>query len=451
MSKLAATILVAGLLGIIFTGTALAGTKSVKDCSVCQLKPAIASTSTSSTSTTTSKTHIRVVKTLRAQIQQYEKVTHRIVTIDQKPGGVKSLAGCVDPIQKGWIPNGGQFSNTRYKGGGGRFWDRWQAGRSICNPHRVKWNGGYWMEGTKDNCGNEKIRIQVSGPRTIHKIIPVVRFLTVKSFRSTYDKWISKTTTTSTSGGTTTSYSCDSYGSGWTLSTDSNGNPICKNCPTTSCPPPPPPPSPTPTYACNTLGFSTSNLMATATLSVSTSGGAQFKNATINWGDSQSTTGGLTQTHTYGSAGTYGVQAIANFTFPNGSSASANCSGSVTVSTPPVQHWVQVSCTGFEEITGGGSLLIKCDVSTDDQNAIVNLAANSNDANSRVSGINCYSQGGTPSCKGNGQFEFRVSGNNDGISIVSSSVTVTASANGVTSQPWNSGQFPVDPSGGGFN
>jgi len=217
---------------MLFAGNALAGTSSSKDCGVCQTQPAQQVTTTNSSSSSTSTTHIRVVKTVRAQVRQYEQVTHRIVTIDQRPGGVKSLAGCVDPIQKGWIKNGGQFSNTRYKGGAGRFWDRWHAGLSICHPHRIKWNGGYWMEGTKSNCSNEKIRIQVSGPRKIHKIIPVIRFRTVKSFRSTYDKFIKKHTESTSTSTTTTSYSCAAYGDGWTL----DGS-VCKKCPP-PCPPP---------------------------------------------------------------------------------------------------------------------------------------------------------------------------------------------------------------------
>ena len=239
--KRLATILVACLLGtMVIAGNALASTSSAKDCSVCQFKPAIPTTTTTKSSSSTSKTHIRVVKSLRAQIKQYEQVTHRVVTIDQQPGGIKSFAGCVDPVQKDWIQSGGQFSNTRYKGGAGRFWDRWHAGLSICHPHRIKWNGGYWMEGTKSNCGNEKIRIQVSGPRTIHKIIPVVRFRTVKSFRSTYDKWITKTTTSTSTGTTTTTFSCDAYGSGWTLTTE-RGSSECKSCPPAPCPTPTPP------------------------------------------------------------------------------------------------------------------------------------------------------------------------------------------------------------------
>jgi hypothetical protein len=113
------------------------------------------------------------------------------------------------------------------------------------------------------------------------------------------------------------------------------------------------------------------------------------------------------------------------------------------------QHFVQISCTGFEEISGGGSMIVKCDVSTDDQSAKIALSAHSNDANSRVSGINCFSQGGSASCTGDGTYEFTVTGVNDGSTVLSSSVTATASANG-KSDPFTSDPFPVDPSGGGF-
>lgn len=119
-----------------------------------------------------------------------------------------------------------------------------------------------------------------------------------------------------------------------------------------------------------------------------------------------------------------------------------------TTTTAPPNHFVQISCKGFEEVSGGGSFLVQCDVS-DDNGASISLDAHSNDGNSRVSGINCITNGGSASCPGNGTFEFRVSGINDGSSVLYSSVTAVASANGKTAT-YNSGQFPVDPSGGGF-
>jgi hypothetical protein len=115
---------------------------------------------------------------------------------------------------------------------------------------------------------------------------------------------------------------------------------------------------------------------------------------------------------------------------------------------PPPHHFVNISCTGFEEVTGGRSFLVDCDVSNDN-GAQITLDAHSNDGNSRVSGINCFSQGGTPSCHGNGTFEFRVTGINDSTNIVSSSITATASSNGVD-KTFRSDPFPVDPSCTGF-
>jgi hypothetical protein len=92
--------------------------------------------------------------------------------------------------------------------------------------------------------------------------------------------------------------------------------------------------------------------------------------------------------------------------------------------------------------------LVDCDVSNDN-GATITLTAHSNDANSRVSGINCYSQNGAASCTGNGTFEFRVSGINSGSTILYSSITATASSNGVD-KTFRSDPVPVDPACGGF-
>jgi hypothetical protein len=118
-----------------------------------------------------------------------------------------------------------------------------------------------------------------------------------------------------------------------------------------------------------------------------------------------------------------------------------------TYTTPP-QHWVEISCTGFEEITGGGSFLVTCAVS-DDNGAPISLLANANDANSTVSGINCVSNGGSQTCPSGGTFQFRVDGINNGSTTLYSSLDATASANGV-SQTFKSGSYAVDPSDGGF-
>jgi hypothetical protein len=114
----------------------------------------------------------------------------------------------------------------------------------------------------------------------------------------------------------------------------------------------------------------------------------------------------------------------------------------------PPSHWTEISCTGFEEISGRGSFLVDCAVS-DDNGAPISLEAYANDGNSRVSGINCFSNGGTQTCPSGGTFEFRVSGKNEGSSILESSITAVASANGV-SAAFISDPFPVDPAEGGF-
>ncbi len=119
-----------------------------------------------------------------------------------------------------------------------------------------------------------------------------------------------------------------------------------------------------------------------------------------------------------------------------------------TTTTTPVTHSTNVACTGPQEITGGGSVIVKCDAS-DDNGAPISLNAQSQDSNSQVTGINCYSQGGSPSCQGNGQFEFRVNGFNSTSNVVTTTVKVYATANGVNSNTQTM-TFNVDPSSGGF-
>lgn len=114
---------------------------------------------------------------------------------------------------------------------------------------------------------------------------------------------------------------------------------------------------------------------------------------------------------------------------------------------PPPEHWVHLSCTGFEELSGRASMLIDCAVE-DDNGAPIFLKAEANDGNSRVSGISCISHEGAQTCPGKGTFEFRVSGKNEGVSVLESSVTVTATANEVSASLTES--FPVDPAEGGF-
>ena len=132
-------------------------------------------------------------------------------------------------------------------------------------------------------------------------------------------------------------------GNGNTVNTSTTGN-----CNTTT--------TPAPTFVCTGLSLSQSNLMATATVGVSTSGGASFKSATINWGDNQSTTNGLTQSHAYATGGTFGVSAVVTFDLPNSTTATANCSASVTVSTPPAPSAPSIiTVTTINDVNATGS------------------------------------------------------------------------------------------------
>lgn len=114
---------------------------------------------------------------------------------------------------------------------------------------------------------------------------------------------------------------------------------------------------------------------------------------------------------------------------------------------PPPTHWTQVTCTGFEEISGGGSFLVDCAVS-DDNGAPIGLSVSTSPYYT-VSGINCLSQSGAPSCTGNGTYEFRVDGVNNTSQIQQASMTITATANGVPA-PFQT-DFNVDPINGGFS
>jgi len=222
---------------LLFAGNALAGTSSAKDCSVCQFKPAIATTTTTSSSSSSSKTHIRVVKTLRSQVRQYEKVKHIRVAI--AGGRPMSGTGCINPagVRSWGFQNGEGFINAD------RFHrelpDHWRPGWRVCNWKIVKnWHGhhGTWVVGQKMNCRNTPIAIPIKGTPAPRVKTQVVEF-TTRTFRSTYDKWVTKSTSSTSTGTTTTTFSCDAYGSGWTLTTERGSN-ECKLCPPTPCPTP---------------------------------------------------------------------------------------------------------------------------------------------------------------------------------------------------------------------
>lgn len=240
-----------------------------------------------------------------------------------------------------------------------------------------------------------------------------------------------------------------------------------------SCHAPPPPPQvctdhsatnyggalpcqyPTPSSGsgnCTGISPSVSGMNVSVTANYSLSGTASLKDVWFDWGDGN-TTGPQTSnsaSHVYGSAGTRTVNVTLRFNTPNSGVQSSSCSTQVTVnSPPPVQHSTQLGCTWQEEITGGDSSLAVCDVQ-DDNGAAISLITENEDSNSQVSGINCYSQGGSSSCNGNGTFQFRIKGFNDGSSTVKTTVKVWAIANGVKSDPQVI-TIDVDPSSTGFN
>jgi hypothetical protein len=133
-------------------------------------------------------------------------------------------------------------------------------------------------------------------------------------------------------------------------------------------------------------------------------------------------------------------------TFTLGAPVNKTVTFQVTMASCPEQpnHWVNVGCTSPEEITVGGSVLVDCVVTAD--SGQITLSVVNDDTNSRVSGVNCYSNGGSQTCPSGGTFEFRLTGEHEG----TTSVTVKAMANGVTSEPVHIGPMPVDPADGGF-
>jgi len=129
----------------------------------------------------------------------------------------------------------------------------------------------------------------------------------------------------------------------------------------------------------------------------------------------------------------------------------ANCNIVVpppVVEQPPITHFTQVSCTGFEEISGGSSLVVDCDVSNDN-GAPITLDVGYDTSVLQVSGMRCISQNDAASCLGNGTYEFRVKGINDGTSVIHATMTMVATSNNVASKSFVA-SFDVDPSCGGF-
>ena len=98
----------------------------------------------------------------------------------------------------------------------------------------------------------------------------------------------------------------------------------------------------TPAYSCDAFDVNQGDnrTVTVSEFNKSASGGATFKDAVIDWGDSSAattTTTALGKTHQYASGGTYTIVATAYFTV-NGKTVTApagNCSAKVTFTTPP--------------------------------------------------------------------------------------------------------------------
>jgi hypothetical protein len=101
---------------------------------------------------------------------------------------------------------------------------------------------------------------------------------------------------------------------------------------------------------------------------------------------------------------------------------------------------VQLSCQGFDEISGGGTFELDC-VATSDNGASVQVTAQQGNANISVSPAEQNCSSGT-ACS------FMVTGHNDGSTVLTSSVLVVAQANGAQAT-WD-GSFKVNPGNNGF-
>jgi hypothetical protein len=123
-----------------------------------------------------------------------------------------------------------------------------------------------------------------------------------------------------------------------------------------------------------------------------------------------------------------------------------------TTATTP-SHFTNLTCQGQEEVTGGGSSVLVCKVSNDNGAEIaLNVQVTSNSGNLLVSGIQCTSQGGTPTCMGSGTYEVRLKGvnNNADRTPVFANLEATASSNGVRSDTFRQ-TFQVDSSCSNFD
>lgn len=216
------------------TATAASAQQSGSVCTdgTCQVIPATVNQTIEQLTTTSTTERTIASKSIKSKIRHYEQTKNVVVAVHMNPQGVKSMKGCYDPVKKGWIKDGGVFRNTRKNGS--PFWDKWKRKDArtgkiimICNPKLIKVGNRSYMQGTKSNCKNTKIRIQVKGPRTKHKVKQVEEFKSYKEFEKVYNKWTTKTTVVTTTPNVKVTYSCPA---GWTLEGTS-----CRKCEQPTC------------------------------------------------------------------------------------------------------------------------------------------------------------------------------------------------------------------------
>lgn len=253
-------IVILAILGILgFASNANAQDGNVCTTGACEVIPATVDRTTSVTTTTAQTTTSRTIesKSKKAKVRHYSTVKRVRVTIFMNPHGLKitdkNADDCDDPVKKGWIKPGQYFENTDDYNK--RFTDKWKrkdakTGKiiKVCYWKIVVIDGVRYIEGTKSNCKNKKIRIRIGGRKRSWKYVPVKEFRSFKEFLAVYNKWTSSTTTTSTTSTPSVkiTYSCPA---GWTPI--ENGQ-KCQKCPKPECvkdgstTPPTPPQAPGP-------------------------------------------------------------------------------------------------------------------------------------------------------------------------------------------------------------
>lgn len=113
---------------------------------------------------------------------------------------------------------------------------------------------------------------------------------------------------------------------------------------------------------------------------------------------------------------------------------------------PPPSHSTSISCQVQEEITGGDASETYCTVVSDESVPSTISVTTSDSSELYVTGVEC-TDNGTASCDASpGHYSFVLHGVNDGSAAIYPTLTVSATANGVTTNPPFQATIKVDPS-----